>query len=107
MLLSLCANRATWIRSGDNEYDTEGKMGKSSWYPSQSGQTVAESGLCREGMREPIKSAKESTKASAFSNPRESIRSRGSKMRRVAVDHQIYIAALPRHLASLAFEQCS
>ena len=82
-------------------------MGKSNEHPYQTGWTVAESELCEKGMREPTKSAKEFTKATTLSNPRGSIWKRGSKMQWVTVNHQIYIAALPRHLTSLAFEQCS
>ena len=95
------------MRVKGNAYDTEEEMDTSSECPYQTGWTVAESGPCRKKMREQTKSAKEFTKASALSNPRGSLWRRGRKMQRVTVDHQIYIAALPRHLTSLAFEQCS
>jgi len=95
------------MRLRGNEYDAEEQLGKLSWYPGQSGQVVAESGLCREGMRKPTTSAKEFTKASSLSNPPESIRRSRGKMQQVTIEHQIYIAALAPHLASLAFEQCS
>lgn len=105
--MRLGADRATWIRFRGNAYDTEEERGKSSEYRDQSGWTVAESELRRKGLQKPTKSAKEFPKVSALSNPRGSLWRRGRKMQRVTVDHQIYIAALPRHLTSLAFEQCS
>ena len=73
------------MRLRGSEYEAEEQMGKSSWYPGQSGQAVAESGLCRGGMQKPTSSAKESTKAYALSNLRRSIWRRGSKMPQVAL----------------------
>ena len=37
LFISFWAGRATWMRLRGNEYDTEKEMGKSSWYPYQSG----------------------------------------------------------------------
>jgi hypothetical protein len=37
LFISFWAGRATLMRLRGNEYDTEKEMGKSSWYPYQSG----------------------------------------------------------------------